>query len=85
VGEFAGAADGCELGNADGSKVGFKSDGLGLTDGSALGRRLGDADGTLLERDESVGLLLPVAVLRLGKSVGLALFVTVGPGESVGS
>jgi hypothetical protein len=52
-GAFVGAADSCELGNIDGSAVGFKSDGLELTEGFALGCRLADA---------SVGSLLTVTV-----------------------
>jgi hypothetical protein len=74
-GEFVVAADGFELGHADGSAVGFNSDGLELTEGFALGCRLGGA---------SVGSSLPMTV-EPGESVDSALFVTVGPGESVGS
>ena len=71
-GKFVVAADGCKLGNANGLAVGFKSDGLELTDGSTHGCRMGDADGALLGHGDSVGSSLPVTV-GLGESVCLAV------------
>ena len=80
-----GAAEGCRLGNADGLAVGLKSDGVELiTDVSTLVGIMGDADGALLGRGESLGSLLPVPVGPV-ESVGSAVFVTVAPVESVGS
>jgi hypothetical protein len=72
-----GASDGEGVGlkvglSVTGAAVGASDGGLELSEGFALGCRLGDA---------SVGSLLPVTV-GPGESVGSALFVTVGPGES---